>query len=97
MPENYSRAIERPRAADVGTIQTRSRSSWHAKGACWRRVANSKTAGRLSSGYARSPSEVRTNSRDETMLALLSFPVELLGDAVVFVAVMAGMLAAAPE
>jgi hypothetical protein len=31
------------------------------------------------------------------MLALLSFPVELLGVAVVFIAVMAGMLAAAAE
>jgi hypothetical protein len=31
------------------------------------------------------------------MLALLSFPVELLGIAVAFIALMAGMLAAAPE
>jgi hypothetical protein len=33
----------------------------------------------------------------QAMLALFSFPVDLFGAAVVFIALMAGMLAAAPE
>src|SRR5262245_30022458 len=33
----------------------------------------------------------------QAMLALFSFPVDLFGTAVVFIALMAGMLAAAPE
>ena len=40
---------------------------------------------------------VWANSRDESMLALFSLPVELLGVAIVFISVMAGMLAAAAE
>jgi hypothetical protein len=39
---------------------------------------------------------VLANSRD-VMLALFSLPVELLGVAIVFISVMAGMLAAAAE
>jgi hypothetical protein len=97
MPENHSRAIEPPRAAD-GREHPGTKSKFVAREQCLLEEGRELQDGwSFIERLCAFPFWEFCTSVDASMLVLLSFSVELLGVAVAFITVMAGMLAAAPE
>jgi hypothetical protein len=101
MPENYSRVMEPPRAADVRE-HPETRSEFVAREKCLLEEGRELQDGwsfieRLYGFPFWQPDWPRFWTVVSASMLALSFPVDLFGVAVVFTAVMAGMLAAAAE